>query len=185
MATLPPYSSLRWLRCATTSGNSQRAAEEELLIHGWASIGAKVTTDNHPAGELFGGFSENGVLATGQFDVGLFANTWSPDPDNWGTNALINQIPSADNPSGQNWGRWTDDKLDKLFTQGESTVDLNQRIQIYNQAQAEWEKYAGQVELYQRPDVFTYAPFFGNFAPGSPQLASWNSADWFHSTGAR
>lgn len=169
---------------STTSGNSQRAAEEELLVHDWAMIGAKVTTENHPAGEFFGGFSENGILATGQYDVGLYANNWSPDPDSWGLIALKGQIPSAANPSGQNWGRWRDDKLDSLFTQGENTVDLNKRIDIYNQAQREWESYSGQIELYVRPDVFTYAPVFGNFIPDSPNLGSWNAADWFRRTGS-
>jgi peptide/nickel transport system substrate-binding protein len=165
---------------ATTTGNAQRAAEEELLIHDWGLVGAKVTTDNHPAGELFGGFSENGVLATGQFDAALFANNWSPDPDAWSTFALTSQIPSASAPSGGNWGRWRDDKMNGQFLQGESNIDNTQRLTIYNQAQVEWEKYAGAIELYARPDVFTYAPFVGNFAPGSPNLASWNAADWFH-----
>jgi peptide/nickel transport system substrate-binding protein len=168
---------------ATTTGNAQRAAEEELLISNWAEVGAKVTTDNHPAGELFGGFQDNGVLATGQYQASLFANNWTPDPDAWGTYALINQIPSAQSPTGGNWGRWRDTKLDGFFTQGEANIDPAQRLTIYKQAQVEWEKFAGAIELYARPDVFTYSPSFGNFAPGSPNLASWNSADWFRRSG--
>src|SRR5262249_18330208 len=108
---------------STTTGNAQRAAEEELLIHDWAMVGARVTTDNHPAGELFGGFSETGVLATGQYDAGLFANNWDPDPDAFATYGLIDQIPTASQPTGQNWGRWRDDKLDSLFKQGAGTID--------------------------------------------------------------
>jgi len=169
---------------ATTSGNAQLAAEEELLIKNWGLVGARVTTDNHPAGELFGGFSENGVLATGQYDAALFANNWNADPDAFASYGLIGQIPSGAQPTGQNWGRWRDDKLNSLFLQGQASIDTAQRLPVYNQAQAEWEKYAGVIELYDRPAVFTYSPTFGNFAPGSPNLASWNAADWFHKAGA-
>jgi peptide/nickel transport system substrate-binding protein len=168
---------------ATTTGNAQRAAEEELLIHDWGLVGARVTTDNHPAGEMFGGFSESGVLATGQFDAALFAANFSPDPDAFAPYGLLSQIPSSSQPTGGNWGRWRDDRLNALLLQGESNIDAAQRQPIYNQAQAEWQTYAGMIELYARPDVFTYAPFFGNFAPGSPNLASWNAADWFRKTG--
>lgn len=167
---------------ATTSGNPQRAAEEELLASNWSAVGAKVTFDNHPAGEFFGGFSENGTLSTGQYDAGMFTEIWGPDPDAWATFALISQIPSASNPAGANWGQWRDQKLSNLFLEAESQVDPAKRQQEYNQAQQEWESYAGAIELYQRPGVQVAAPYVGNFNPGAPApgLDSWNIADWFH-----
>jgi peptide/nickel transport system substrate-binding protein len=167
---------------STTSGNAQRAAEEELLGQDWSRVGASVTFVNHQAGEFFDSFDNNGTMATGQFDAGLFAEEWRPDPDSWSTFALINQIPGEANPVGQNWGRWRDQKLNDLLEQGASQIDIAKRQQTYDQAQQEWERYAGAIELYQRPEVSVSAPFVGNFAPGapSPGLDPWNVADWFH-----
>lgn len=167
---------------STTTGNPQRQAEEELLSHDWGLVGAKVTITNHQADEMFAGFGENGVLATGQYDAGLYAFVGQPDPDSWGTFGEISQIPTASNPVTGNEGRWTDQKLNDLLVQGASTVDPAKRKQIYDEAQVEWEKYAGDIDLYQRPSVAVVSPSVGNFAPGSPQPAydAWNTADWFH-----
>lgn len=166
---------------STTSGNPQRTAEEELLSHDWGLAGAKVTIVNYPADQLFPGFEEGGILATGQYDVGLFAEVQAPDPDSWAPAGLISQIPSASNPGAGNEGHWMDQKLNNLLLQGETTVNPSQRVKIYNQVQREWENYAGEVELYQRPALSVTGTYVGNFDPGAPQPAydTWNTADWF------
>ncbi|MGH7919502.1 MAG: peptide ABC transporter substrate-binding protein [Candidatus Dormibacteraceae bacterium] len=170
---------------STTSGNPQRTAEEELLGHDWGLVGAKLSIVNYPADQLFPGFGENGILATGQFDVGLYAEVQAPDPDSWGPAALISQIPSAANPGAGNEGHWMDQKLNDLFLQGQTTINPAQRQKIYNQAQQEWETYQGEIELYQRPELTVTAPYVGNFDPGSPQPAydTWNTADWYRTSG--
>jgi peptide/nickel transport system substrate-binding protein len=167
---------------STTTGNPQRQAEEELLRHDWGQVGAKVNISNHQADELFPAFSEGGVLSTGQFDAALYAYVGAPDPDSWGSFAEVQQIPTAANPGAGNSGRWTDQKLNDLFIKGTDEVDPAKRKQIYDQAQVEWERYAGDIDLYQRPEVSVVSPSVGNYAPGSPQPAYdvWNAADWFH-----
>lgn len=166
---------------STTSGNPQRTAEEELLAHDWGQLGAKVTIVNYPADQLFAGFGEGGTLATAQYDVGLYAEVEAPDPDSWAPAAEISQIPSAANPGAGNEGHWMDQKLSDLFVKAATTINPSQRQTLYNQAQAEWEKYAGEIELYQRPELTVTTDNVGNFFPGSPQPAydTWNTADWF------
>jgi peptide/nickel transport system substrate-binding protein len=166
---------------STTSGNTQRAAEEEQLITNWKDIGATVTTKNWPAGQFFNGFKEGGILATGQFDVGMFANTFPADPDSWCTTLLAStQIPNATNPSGQNWSFFKDPTMDQLCLQGSATVDINKRKSVYTQVEQEYEKMMPIVGMYERPDVFTVAPYFGNFMPSVTScIAVCNAADWF------
>ena len=166
---------------STTSGNPQRAAEEELLITNWKDIGCSVATRNFPAGIFFQDFKGGGVNTTGQFDMSLYANNWAPDPDSWGATVLPGQIPSPQNPSGTNWNRANDPKLTDLITQGENTIDITQRIDIYKKAQAEWRDYLPTIELYERPDVFGLDAAFGNFNPSvNTCLATCNAPDWFH-----
>ena len=174
---------LAWV-ISTTSGNSQRAAEEEQLIKNWAEIGATVTIKNWPAGQFFNDFKGGGILATGNYDMGMYANNWSPDPDSWCTTVESGQIPTDANPAGQNWARANDSQLDTLCQQGAQEVDTSKRVEIYKKVQAEWKDYLPTIELYERPDVFTHSNNFGNFAPAvNTCLATCNAADWFNTKG--
>jgi peptide/nickel transport system substrate-binding protein len=170
---------LAWV-LSTTSGNPQRAAEEELLISNWKEIGATVTTKNWPAGQFFNSFTGGGINATGQYDMSLYANSFAPDPDSWASLALSTQIPTAANPSGANWDRMNDPKLDSLLTQAENTIVIADRVSLYKQAQTEWADYVGYFGLYERPDVFGVGNNFGNFYPAANTCVSTcNAADWF------
>ncbi|MDQ6919077.1 MAG: peptide ABC transporter substrate-binding protein [Candidatus Dormibacteraeota bacterium] len=165
---------------STTSGNPQRAAEEELLINNWKAIGATVTTKNFPAGKYFGAYKSGGILATGQYDIGLYANNWSADPSGWCLIVQSDQIPSTANPSGQNWSRTNDPKLDSACKAGANTVDVNKRIAAYKDVQAAWRDTEPLIQMYERPDVFAHATYFGNFAPTvNTCLAVCNATDWF------
>lgn len=165
---------------STTSGNPQRAAEEELLISNWKAIGATVTTKNFPAGSYFGAFKSGGILATGQYDIGLYANNWTADPSGWCNIVVGDQIPSAASPSGQNWSRTTDPKLDAACKTGAGTVDITKRIAAYKDVQTEWRDYEPLIQMYERPDVFAHATYFGNFTPSvNTCLAVCNATDWF------
>jgi len=170
---------LAWV-LGTTSGNPQRAAEEEFLISNWKDIGATVTTKNWPAGQFFDSFSNGGINATGQYDMSLYANSFAPDPDSWASLALPTQIPSAANPSGNNWDRQNDPALTDLLTKGENTIDTNQRVSFYNQAQKEWADYMGYFGLYERPDVFGVGSNWGNFFPtANTCVSTCNAPDWY------
>jgi peptide/nickel transport system substrate-binding protein len=170
---------LKWV-LSTTSGNPQRAAEEELLITNWKDIGATVTTKNWPAGQFFDSFTGGGINATGQYDMSLYANSFAPDPDSWASLALPGQIPTAANPSGSNWGRMNDPALTTLLTQGENTIDITARTALYNKAQTEWADYVGYFGLYERPDVFGVGNNFGNFFPtANTCLSTCNAPDWY------
>jgi peptide/nickel transport system substrate-binding protein len=165
---------------STTSGNPQRAAEEELLISNWKEIGCTATPKNFPAGQFFDDFKGGGINATGQFDISLYANNWSPDPDSWASTVLPSQIPSTDKPSGANWNRVNDPTLTKLMIDGENELDLTKRVEIYKKAQAEWKDFMPTAELYERPDVYGVGNNFGNFAASvNTCLAVCNAADWF------
>jgi peptide/nickel transport system substrate-binding protein len=170
---------LQWV-IRTTSSNSQRASEEELMISNWKEIGATVTVANVPAGTFFNDFKGGGTLATGQYDMGMFTNTFGPDPDSWCGVAQTDQIPTNDNPAGQNWGRISDPKLDTLCKQGSSEIDLTKRVTIYKDMQSEWRNYAATIQLYERPEVFTYATYFKNLFPTvNLCLGVCNAVDWF------
>jgi peptide/nickel transport system substrate-binding protein len=168
----------------TTAGNKQRASEVELIANNLKDIGADVPSSPDTFSNVFDPYTTGGIFASGQYDVSLFANNWQPDPDSFASYVAANQIPSAANPSGGNWGHANDPALDALFQQGANTLDIAKRTTLYNQAQAEWVDYAPTVQLYERPDVFTYSSNFGNFSgSANAALAIWNMVDWFNTKG--
>jgi len=168
----------------TTAGNKQRASEVELIANNLKDIGADVPSSPDTGTNVFDSFNTGGIFATGQYDVALFANNWAPDPDSFASYVAVNQIPSPTNQSGGNWGHANDPALDALFQQGANSLDITKRISLYNQAQAEWVDNAPTVQLYERPDVFTYSSNFANFAGSANNaLAIWNMADWFNTKG--
>ncbi len=169
---------LAWVLSAAAS--AARVAEEDLLINNWRDIGATVTIKNYPSGLFFAEFNAGGINATGQFDMSLYGNRWAPDPHAWAQTVLRSQVPTAANPLGQNWNRVDDPELDRLFAEGASTVELSKRVQLYRQAQREWRDYTPTISLYERPDIFSHAVFFGNLLAGATScLAVCNAADWY------
>jgi peptide/nickel transport system substrate-binding protein len=170
---------LAW-KLTIPAGDALRAAEAGMLIGNWRDIGAAVSVTNVPASLLDADFSSGGIQATGQFDMALDSRLWGPDPDAWADTILPSQVPSAENPLGQNWGRVNDPTLASLFMTGASRVDIPTRVGIYKQVQAEWAVFKPTIGLYEVPEVFGVGQFFGNFFPTvNPCLATCNAADWY------
>jgi peptide/nickel transport system substrate-binding protein len=163
----------------TTGGNAARVAMEQQIISDWKAVGADVTQANCST-NCFGDFPSAGDFATGQYDISLFANNWSPDPDIMCAYMLGNQIPSATTPSGNNWGRIKNSVYDKTCADEQGTLDTTARVAAFKRMQDEMLKDWSFIGLEVRPDVNAYAPYAGNFAINpTSALSSWNTADWY------
>jgi ABC-type transport system substrate-binding protein len=120
---------------------------------------------------LFASVTNRGIMATGDFDMSIYASSNDPtspnyDQDGW----TCSGIPSAENPSGGNFPRFCNADFDKLNDQIRSNLDpasrldqKHQAIQILNDAVA-WNG------LYQRVwwvavagDRFSADSFKGTF----------------------
>ena len=164
----------------TTGGNAARVAMEQQIISDWKAIGADVTQANCST-NCFGDFPSGGDFATGQYDISLFANNWSPDPDVMCSYMQSNQIPTSASPSGNNWSRTKNAVYDKACADEEGSLDIAARVTAFKQMQDEMLKDWTFVGLEVRPDVNAYAPYAGNFAINpTSALSVWNFADLFH-----
>jgi len=163
----------------TTGGNAARVAMEQQIISDWKAIGAEVTQANCST-NCFGDFPSSGDFATGQYDISLFANNWSPDPDVLCAYMQSNQIPSATTPSGNNWGRQKNANYDKACADEEGTLDITARVAAFNRMQTEMLSDWSFIGLEVRPDVNAYASYAGNFAINpTGALSVWNFGDLF------
>ncbi|MBI5667501.1 MAG: peptide ABC transporter substrate-binding protein [Chloroflexi bacterium] len=119
------------LRFAATT--RQIRQDMQALAQQWfGEIGVGVIIQNYESNVFFNGYAEGGPVATGDYDIA----TWSsnpnfPDPDT--VRFQCDQVPSDENPAGDNWNYFCDPELDKLFEQQRVTTDYNQRVEIFHQ----------------------------------------------------
>jgi peptide/nickel transport system substrate-binding protein len=115
-----------------------RAVREQVMLvaqQQLAEIGIGIIPSPYDRTIFFNSYAEDGPIATGQYDIAEWSTTTSfPDPDF--TALLCDQIPSPDNPVGENWTSFCDPALDALLQEQARTLDYNARVALFHQIDA-------------------------------------------------
>ncbi|MBC8171735.1 MAG: hypothetical protein H7X77_08680, partial [Anaerolineae bacterium] len=96
-------------------------------------VGILVELVSYPSDQYFGGYAENGPIATGQYDIAEWSSAPGsfPDPD---VRAFrCDEIPTPDNPSGSNWSFYCDQALTDLFIEQQQETDRDTRIALFHE----------------------------------------------------
>lgn len=168
------------LRLSTTKGNQVRADEMALIQKNLADVGIPVTTSVYPGGAFFGPYSAQGVLATGQYDLAIFA--YSYPLDFYGALGYFQstQIPTATNQAGGNYERVNDPTIDNYINTGNQTLDFNKRADIFKQMLQYVSQQMYELPLYERPNINLVDNRFGNFFPNPTSFGNtWNAGDYY------
>lgn len=168
------------IRLVTTANNSTRMALAHYIQRGLRAIGIQVDIAAYNLGELFGIYTKNGVLATGNYDMALFTYANGPDPDDEYDVFASSQIPSADNPYGSNYGRVNDPIIDQALTNGRNTVNFASRVTAYHQFLERLAAQVYSIPLYNELNILTISANVRNVIP-NPNASdnTWNIADWW------
>jgi len=163
-----------------TDNDSARTAEAGLLAEDWKAIGVDVTVKMYPGSQVFADFSQQGLLATGQFDIALLAFVGSADPDFTFDIYHSSAIPSKANPGGTNYGHIHDAQLDAALQTERGTLDFTARVTALKQVQqiVVAQRY-DVTPLYIWPVITLTSSGLKGYVPG-PALDAfdWNIADW-------
>jgi peptide/nickel transport system substrate-binding protein len=171
------------LNLVTTSGNQLRTNATQLIQKDLAAIGIKVNLDGqyYPAGVLFGDYASGGILATGKYDLALFA--YVEGLDSYGNlfgSFDSSQIPTAANPAGGNYERVNDPMVDQLLSTGNMTIDATKRSDIYKQLQKYLVTQVYTIPLYLRPNITLNDNKLGNYFDNpTSQGNMWNDGEWY------
>jgi peptide/nickel transport system substrate-binding protein len=139
------------LRYVTTN-RPVRTDTQAVIQQQLQEIGIGVELSSFESDVFFGSLAEGGACAAGEGDL----CEWSDDvkfPDADTEYWLCSQIPSSENPSGQNWFI-CDEKLDKLFKEEALTVDANKRRELVYQIQKLMYDQVYIIGLWQDPDIW-------------------------------
>jgi peptide/nickel transport system substrate-binding protein len=167
----------------TTSGNPVRAAQFSVVQSYWKKINVNFVPNFVPASKIFGGWTDNGTLQHGAFQVAMYADVGYPDPDNLKTifeSKYIDREKSAHSSINQNVPGLKDKIVDQGFDKGAASFDPKVRQKYYNQVQVELNKVAAHDDLFYRPEIATDDGRVGNFSANPTNTGNqWNTWAWY------
>lgn len=169
------------LRLVTTNRFVTRQQAMELLQQDLAALGIPASLNYYSACELFCSFTQGGILATGQYDLALFTNSFGLDDDSTFSSFESSQIPSASNPFGSNWERVRDPLVDAGLAQGRMTLDTTARTHLYQALEQVLVQKVYVIPLALLPNLALVTPTIGNYQDNPFQAPGnlWNVGDWF------
>jgi peptide/nickel transport system substrate-binding protein len=141
-----------------------------------AEVGIKLNISPVDDTLYFASYAENGPAAKGEYDI----QEWSdgplfPDPDlyYW----LCSQIPTDENPTGENWFYICDKELDQLIQLQSTQVDVAARQKTISQINQMFYDKAYIIGMWQDPDVYAVGPRLKN-VKFSGVTMFFNIAEW-------
>lgn len=163
------------LRYSTTAGKAYREQTELLAQAAWKQIGVKIDIKNYPAQQFFAA-GGSGILSSGNFDIGEFADTIGYDPD---THTLFesDQLPAN---GGSNYMHYSNAQVDSWFKQELANPDVNARKQLFLQIDQQLIKDVPLMYYYSSSNISVASNKLHNYDP-SPQgpTEEWNIWDWY------
>lgn len=168
------------IRLVTSANDSTRMALARYIQRDLRAIGIQVDIAAYSLGQLFGIYTKNGVLATGNYDMALFTYANGPDPDDEYDVFDSSQIPSAGNPYGGNYGRVNDPIIDRALSNGRNAVNFASRVTAYHQFLERLAAQVYSIPLYNELNILTISMNVRNVIP-NPNASdnTWNIADWW------
>lgn len=164
----------------TTADNPQRAAVARSIQQNLRAVGIQVQLSFYDLSTFFGVYTRGGALATGAYDLALFAYANSAEPDEEYAVFHSSQIPDASHPGLGNYGRVSDSILDQALVDGRTTVQFGARQQAYQRFLARLVQEVYVVPLYTALDILIVRHGLENIV-GNPDTVknNWNIADWW------
>lgn len=161
------------VRFSTTADNRLRETLQEVVQQQLGDVGITVEIQNTDSDTFFGEWT-----VQGNFQVGEWAWLATPDP----SQTILfsqDQIPTEDNPSGQNYYRYESQEVTDLLERSDRTLDEAQRADLFRQAQELMAKDLPILPMYQRPEYYAFSESLQG-PEVNPSLASpfWNLGTW-------
>lgn len=161
------------LEMVTVAGAITREKAEVVMQQQLRAVGIDMQVHNATANLLFAPLGAGGLFASGKYDLGIYAWTQNPDPDDTLT-AGPDNLP----PHGANYSRLADAELGKLQARGAATYDHGERKRIYAQV----ERRIGEVLPYHtlvwRANVDAWNDDLHGVKPAQAVSDFWNVGSW-------
>jgi peptide/nickel transport system substrate-binding protein len=161
------------LEIVTVAGVTTRQNAEVLIQQHMRAIGVDLQVHNAPANLLFAPLGAGGLFASGKYDLGIYAWTKNPDPDDTQT-VSPDYLP----PHGANYSRVVDRMVGDLQHRANATYDRPRRKALY----AQLERRLGEVLPYHtmvwRANINSWNDDLHGVKPAQSVSDFWNVGSW-------
>jgi peptide/nickel transport system substrate-binding protein len=161
------------LEIVTVAGVMTRQNAEVAIQQHLRAAGIDLHVHNAPANMLFAPLGAGGLFASGKFDLGIYAWTKNPDPDDRQT-AGPQYLP----PNGGNYSRVVDRTLGMLQQRAASTYDRAQRKKIYAQVERRLGELLPYHTMVWRANVNAWNDDLHGVKPAQGVSDFWNAGSW-------
>ena len=162
------------LTYATTT-KPVREQTQLLAQAAWKAIGIKIDLKNYDSTVYFGTQS-TGILHSGNFDIGEFANTLGYDPDDH-TFFSSSQTPDV---GGSNYMRYSNSAVDAAEVVQQGTADLTQRQAAFHIIHTNVLNDYAVMYLYTQANIAIHRNTLQNYNPSAlGPSETWNIWDWY------
>lgn len=166
----------------TTSGNPVRQAQFSFMQAAWQKLGITFNPNYIQAGILFSSYDEGSPMYRGTFQIGMYTDGLSPDPDYLFTSfdsKYIDREKSVHSDNNSQFMGVHDNKMDKDLETARKTTNPKLRKKLYWDWQVINNKNVYWLPLYYRTDITTSDGVIGNYKPNPITYQQWNSWEWY------
>ncbi|HEX3549674.1 MAG TPA: peptide ABC transporter substrate-binding protein, partial [Candidatus Elarobacter sp.] len=161
------------MEIVTVAGVITRQNAEVAIQQQLRAIGVDLQVHNGPANLLFAPLGAGGLLASGKYDLSIYAWTKNPDPDDSQT-AGPNYVP----PQGANYSRLVDARLGELQQKANETYDPARRKALYAQVETRIGETLPYHTMVWRANVDAWNDDLHGVAPAQSVSDFWNAGSW-------
>ncbi len=151
-----------------------REKAEVLIQQELREVGFDVQILNAPANLLFAPQEAGGLLAKGDFDLGIYGWTQAPDP----ADDLQTIGPDRVPPYGANYSGLRDARIGALQRAGSRSYERARRKPAYVALQRREHELVPFQTIVWRANIDAVSDDFGGFRPGVAVTDFWNPWDW-------
>ncbi len=147
---------------------------EEFIVENLKAIGVEARIQNYDFSIIFGSFEDNSPRAVGDYDMLIFDRGFTTEPQGYNFDAYhSSRIPTESTPTGGNYFRWVNPKVDAALELAGSSFDTQVRKDAYCEV--------GQAVLDDMPQIYLYL-FQDNYGIADSltgyTLNTWGSLSW-------
>jgi len=168
------------LELKTTVNNKRRELTAQIVQNNWKQAGFDLKVTFEKAGILFG---QDGP--TGNFQVALYAQTPSSTDVTESSSCILwctKNIPGPSNGNtGTNWYRFSDPRVDQLFSAVDSSLDDSKRATDYKAGTARLADLVASLPIDPFPDIIVYSDKLGGPIKHNPGIQGFwhNVNEWY------
>ncbi|GAB4402577.1 MAG: peptide ABC transporter substrate-binding protein [Anaerolineales bacterium] len=144
-----------------------------------AKLGIEFKPNHTPAGTFFAGYTDGGIMPTGNYDMAGYTTGFYPDPMTGVLDSYsCSTVPSAASPSGANNYLICDPELDTLMDAVNATADPAARKEALDAVQQYIFDQYYVIMMYARANVYGYVDRFVPGPFGFFSNMNWNAEVW-------